>query len=116
MSSGDLFLHKDIEAMALNIKHPAWLMGTVCLLLTVASGAQAAPPVTVNVPVDSAYYSYIDKLSAMGYLKTMPNGARPYSRLQLARWVREAQETAQSRPMPAYLADETESMAQYVAP
>ena len=109
-------LYMDIEAMALKLKHPAWLMGTACLLMTVASGAQAAPPVTVNVPVDSAYYSYIDKLGAMGYLKTMPNGARPYSRLQLARWVKEAQETAKSRPMPAYLADETEAMAQYVAP
>lgn len=72
---GDLYM--DIEAMALKLKHPAWLMGKVCLLMTVASGAQAAPPVTVNVPVDSAYYSYIDKLSAMGYLKTMPNGAAP---------------------------------------
>ena len=80
--------------MALNIKHPAWLTGSACLFLTVASGAQAAPPVTVNVPVDSAYYSYIDKLSAMGYLKSMPNGARPYSRLQLARWVREARPRA----------------------
>lgn len=113
---GGVNLYIDIEAMAVKIKNSAWLMGTACLFLTVTSGVQAAPPVTVNVPVDSAYYSYIDKLSAMGYLKTMPNGARPYSRLQLARWVKEAQETAKSRPMPAYLADETEAMARYVAP
>ena len=38
-----MYIRKETEAMELNIKHPAWLMGTACLLMIVASGAQVAP-------------------------------------------------------------------------
>lgn len=54
----------------------------------------AADQTTANVPVDSVYYQYLDKLSGMGYVKSLPNGAKPYSRMQLARWVLEAKEAA----------------------
>jgi len=75
-----------------------------------------APATTVNVSVDSVYYSYLDKLSGMGYVQSLPNGARPYSRMQMAKWVVEAQRVAQERPMPAYLADELQALAVYLAP
>ena len=58
--------HKKLLTKTMAIGVLLALMGTACLLMIVASGAQAAPPVTVNVPVDSAYYSYIEKLSAIG--------------------------------------------------
>lgn len=66
----------------------------------------AADQTTANVPVDSVYYQYLDKLSGMGYVKSLPNGAKLYSRMQLARWVLEAKEAAKERPMAPYLADQ----------
>lgn len=41
----------------------------------------AADQTTANVPVDSVYYQYLDKFSGMGYVKSLPNGAKPYSRM-----------------------------------
>ena len=60
------------------------LAAAVILALTGPAFVMAADRTTANVSVDSVYYSYIDKLSGMGYLKTLPNGARPYSRMQMA--------------------------------
>lgn len=76
----------------------------------------AADQTTANVPVDSVYYQYLDKLSGMGYVKSLPNGAKPYSRMQLARWVLEAKEAAKERPMAPYLADQMAALEVYVAP
>lgn len=87
----------------------------LCALLSPAA-VLAANPTTANVSVGSVYYSYIDKLSAMGYLKSMPNGARPYSRMQMARWTVEAEETAAEKPMPAYLEDQLAALETYLAP
>lgn len=71
------------------------LAAAVILALTGPAFVMAADRTTANVSVDSVYYSYIDKLSGMGYLKTLPNGARPYSRMQMARWCLEAEENQQ---------------------
>lgn len=60
-------------------KMNAALMAAFVLTLGMTTGAWAAPATTANVSVDSPYYGYIEKLSAMGYLDTMPNGAKPYS-------------------------------------
>lgn len=92
------------------------LMSAVLLSLGVTASVLAAPATTANVSVDSPYYGYIEKLSAMGYLDTMPNGAKPYSRMQMAQWVVQAQDKAQTKPMPKYLADQVDALAQYVAP
>ena len=62
-------------------------MSAVLLSLGMTASVLAAPATTANVSVDSPYYGYIEKLSAMGYLDTMPNGAKPYSRMQMAQWV-----------------------------
>ena len=72
------------------------------LSLTAVPGAALAQ-VAANVPVDSRYYETIDKLSGMGYLSSLPNGARPYSRLQMAQWALEAKEKAGEKPLPGYL-------------
>ena len=94
---------------------------TLRFLLPLLLGSLAAPlpalaRVTANVPVDSPYYDTVDKLSAMGYLESLPKGARPYSRQQLAGWALEAEKKAETKPMPGYLADELRALEQYVAP
>ena len=42
------------------------LMAAFVLTLGITAGAWAAPATTANVSVDSPYYGYIEKLSAMG--------------------------------------------------
>lgn len=61
--------------------------GAVVALLACCSIAAASPLVTSNVPLDSRYYDYIDKLEGMGYIKDMPSGTKPYSRLDMAKWI-----------------------------
>ena len=75
-------------------------------------GLAGAEAVTADVPTGSVYYDYVDKLSGMGYIDALPDGARPYSRMQMAKWVLQAEKNAKSKPMPAYLADELASMRQ----
>ena len=60
------------------------MAGIVATMAAATSMATASPLVTANVPLDSRYYSYIDKLEGMGYIKDMPTGTRPYSRLDMA--------------------------------
>lgn len=97
-------------------------MNKSCLLLlslfagAFSFSAPARAQVSANVPVDSHYYDSIDKLSGMGYLDSLPNGARPYSRQQMARWVLEAERKAAEKPLPAYLADDLAALKQLVAP
>ena len=75
-----------------------------------------AAAVTANVPVGSVYYTYLDKLNGMGYIDDLPNGAKPYSRMQMAKWVMQAEANAKLRPMPAYLKDQLRELEHYVAP
>lgn len=76
----------------------AVIMG-VQLAFAVSSVALASPLVTSNVPMDSRFYDYVAKLEAMGYIKDITPGTKPYSRLDMAKWLA-AVDTAQ---MPAYL-------------
>lgn len=86
------------------------------LAAPVATGvSNAAVPTTTDVPVNSVYYNYIEKLSGMGYITSMPTGAKPYSRAQMAKWVQEAEAEAVNRPMPAYLADQLQALETYLA-
>jgi hypothetical protein len=63
------------------------------VLLTVFSipagvAAQSvASRVSANIPLDSYIYTDLAKLDGLGYLKEMPNGAKPYTRMQVARWL-----------------------------
>ena len=83
---------------------------TTALLAGYSTVTAASPLVTANVPLDSRYYGYIDKLEGMGYIKDMPTGTRPYSRLDMAKWLLEAQQQAQTKPMPGYLKNHYEEM------
>lgn len=63
------------------------------------SCAAASPLVTADVPLDSSYYGYLDKLEGMGYIQDMPANTKPYSRLDMAKWVLQAEAIAQSKPL-----------------
>lgn len=94
---------------------------TFAVLLALGLGLAGGPgtalaQVAANVPVDSRYYETIDKLSGMGYLSSLPNGARPYSRLQMAQWALEAKEKAAEKPLPGYLEADLADLESYVAP
>ena len=65
--------------------------------------AAASPLVTADVPLDSNYYLYLDKLEGMGYVSDIPTGTKPYSRLDMAKWVLQAENVAKTKPMPKYL-------------
>jgi hypothetical protein len=49
----------------------AMLLGTNC------AAYAAAPKVTANVPLRHEAYQYIEKLSGMGYLRTLPTERSP---------------------------------------
>lgn len=76
------------------------------LIGALATGVQAAPSdfVSPNVPLSSPLYGYIEKFDGMGYLRSMPNGTKPYTRMQMAQWLTEIQAESQKRPLPQYLA------------
>ena len=76
----------------------------ICLFNWGSSTAVASPQVTGNVSLDSTYYGNIDKLEGMGYISSMPMGAKPYSRLAMAKWAIEARKASLQKPMPKYLA------------
>lgn len=81
----------------------------------VMPGMAGAQAVTADVPMGSVYYDYVDKLSGMGYIDDLPDGARPYSRLQMAKWVLQAEEKAKVKPMPRYLAEELATLRESFA-
>ena len=58
-------------------------------------------PISTNMPVGSVYYDYIDKLEGMGLIQSMLYGARPYSRMDMARWTLEAKEGLKKDPAVA---------------
>lgn len=72
--------------------------------------AGASPLVTANVPLDSNYYSYLEKLEGMGYISGVPAGTKPFSRLDMAKWVRQAEAVAKNKPLPQYLATYLKAM------
>lgn len=53
--------------------------------------------VSTDMPLDDVSYEYLQKLDGLGYIKSMLYGAKPYSRMDMARWTLEALVTAQER-------------------
>lgn len=64
--------------------------------------------VSPDIPLQSYVYDFMDKLDGLGYLKDMQTGTKPYTRLQVARWVEQLSATAKEQPVPKYV----ESMLQ----
>ena len=75
-----------------------------------SSVADASPLVTADVPLDSNYYSYLEKLEGMGYVSDVSIGTKPFSRLDMAKWVLQTEAVAKNKPMPKYLQTYYETM------
>ncbi|MGD8399339.1 MAG: capsule assembly Wzi family protein [Bacillota bacterium] len=72
--------------------------------------------VTANVPLDSPVYLYLAKLEGLGYLEGLLPDTRPYSRMQAARWVRQAQAHLRDNPVPTYVRTIVAALATEFAP
>ena len=68
-----------------------------------SSVASASPLVTADVPLDSHYYGYLEKLEGMGYVSDSITATKPYSRLDMAKWTLQAEAAAKNKPLPQYL-------------
>lgn len=78
----------------------------VAVLLLTESNAVAAPVgeakpipvVSANIPLDSYIYDDLRKLDGMGYVQDMRIGMKPYTRMQAAKWLLQAQESGLEKP------------------
>ncbi|WP_324324412.1 capsule assembly Wzi family protein [Sporomusa sphaeroides] len=88
------------------------------VMAVMAAGVQAAPSdwVSPNVPLSSPLYGYVEKFDGLGYLTSLPDGTKPYTRMQMAKWLTEIQTAAEQRPLPAYLAGIKQIMERELAP
>ena len=57
------------------------------MTFSTAATTFAAPAVSPNVQLSSYVYDYMEKLDGLGYLADMRIGAKPYDRLQMAKWL-----------------------------
>jgi hypothetical protein len=57
--------------------------------------------ISPNIPLDSYIYDYLEKLDGLGLISDMRIGARPYTRLDAAKWVGEAAAKAKDN-LPTY--------------
>lgn len=64
----------------------------LCLLFSIPVTVSANPVVSTNIPLDSYIYTYLDKLDGLGYIQEMRIGTKPYTRIQAAKWVKQALE------------------------
>jgi hypothetical protein len=88
----------------LKIKVIPSFFGLLCLILAwvVPVCANNNQFLSSNILLDSYIYSYLDKLDGLGYLDTMQTGAKPYTRMQVARWLKTMQAKAETSESPVY--------------
>ncbi|CUH94462.1 putative secreted protein [Propionispora sp. 2/2-37] len=91
---------------------------TGALLTVLSASVQASPAdwVSPNVPLSSPFYEYIEKFDGMGYLESLPTGTKPYTRMQMAKWVEEIRTKSQELPLPEYLAGSLKEMERDLEP
>ena len=68
------------------------------LLLVLGCCSSALAYSSVNVPLDDWSYAALDKLEGFGLIHSELHGTRPFSRLEMARLIHEAQEEKKIRP------------------
>ena len=76
--------------------YPKWrtlLSGVISVLLLALLSGQAWALASNNVPLSSPVYQYLDVLSGLGLIRSEVKGIRPYSKAEVARLVREAEES-----------------------
>jgi hypothetical protein len=77
-----------------------WLRCLVLLVAVLLVSTQSMAAVSDTVPLDSWVYPALDKLAGMGLVDSVLQGARPYTRLEAARQVREAIAKSESIDTP----------------
>ncbi len=86
------------------------LLGLMILLTTLTfswatpAAAQTGTEyyLSANIPLNSYVYSYLDKLDGLGLLQPMQTGTRPYTRMQVAQWLKQLRSAAQEKPPAGY--------------
>jgi hypothetical protein len=74
------------------------------ILPVMAAESSGVRKLSANIPLNSYIYTDLAKLEGLGYLKEMPNGTKPYTRMQVARWVKGIHEQVNAeQPVPAYV-------------
>lgn len=58
--------------------------------------------VSPNVSLNSYVYDYLEKLDGLGYLDAMPTGSKPYTRLQVATYIRQISMNMDKSSAPQY--------------
>lgn len=88
------------------------------ILLVLNTGVQAAPAdsLSANVPLNSPLYGYIEKFDGLGYLQSMPTGTKPYTRMQMTKWLVEIQDQEKNQPIPQYLLSAKAELERELAP
>ena len=75
--------------------------GLKSIILIAISFLFLTPPtfakVSVNVPLGNWSYDAIGKLKALGFIHSDMRGTRPWTRLEMARLIAEAQEKLQAK-------------------
>lgn len=94
------------------------VLATLAVLFALDTGAQAAPAdgLSANVPLNSPLYGYIEKFDGLGYLRSMPTGTKPYTRIQMAKWLTEIHAQERTRPIPSYLTGAKKDLERELAP
>jgi hypothetical protein len=81
----------------------AGLPALPCLASSSPQLPSAQHQLSANVPLNSYVYDYLEKLDGLGYLQDMRIGAKPYTRMQVAKWVQQMTDAMSVRPdVPPY--------------
>lgn len=96
------------------------LLTFLFIVIMSSSAALAADElVSPDVPLDSKYYEYIEKLDGMGYIDSMLMGVKPYSRVSMAKLVIEAKRKLEKKSgqdyIKAYIAELEKEFAAEIA-
>lgn len=91
------------------------LLVLAALSIMVGSQAHASALVTSDVPVDSKYYQYIDKMEAMGFITDMPGDVKPYSRLTVAKMLAKVNPEGMQPYLKVYYDEMVENFSDEIA-
>jgi hypothetical protein len=77
----------------------------IMFILPVMAAESDVGKLSSNIPLNSYIYTDLAKLEGLGYLKDMPNGTKPYTRMRVAQWLRAIREQVMvdDRRLPGYI-------------
>ncbi|VBB09394.1 capsule assembly protein wzi [Lucifera butyrica] len=75
-----------------------------------------AQQVSANVPAGSYVYDDLEKLSGLGYTTNLPTGTKPYTRMQVAKWLQTILTDTSGATLPPYAASMLQELRKEFAP